>query len=123
MTLAPDLFGGVNTPVDAHNLTDLEKKHLPVIIAPDEVTAGEFFEVSVEAGSLLPHPNERGHFVHLIELFAGDVMLARLTPAAVVSRPVLKVSVRLSKATGLLRARAVCNLHGIWETTKMVTVV
>jgi len=123
MTLAPDLFSGVNTPVDAHNLTDLEKKHLPVITAPDEVAAGEFFEVCVEAGSLLPHPNERGHFVHLIEVFAGDMMLARLMPAAVVARPVLRVSVRLPIGAGALRARAVCNLHGVWEATRTVAVV
>lgn len=122
MTLAPDLFAGVNIALDEDNLTDLERKHLPVITAPDQVAAGEFFEVTVEAGSLLPHPNERGHFVQLIELLAGDMMLARLTPAALVARPVLKASVRLPKATELLRARAVCNLHGIWEATKTVTV-
>lgn len=123
MALAPDLFSGVNTPVDVHNLTDLEKKHLPVISAPVEVVAGEFFEVTVVAGSRPPHPNERGHFVQLIELFAGDMVLARLMPAAVVAEPVLKASVRLRKEMGPLRARAVCNLHGVWEATKTLAVM
>jgi desulfoferrodoxin (superoxide reductase-like protein) len=31
-----DLFSQVNRPEDPDNMTDLEKKHLPVIDAPDK---------------------------------------------------------------------------------------
>ncbi len=123
MTLTPDLFAGVNAPLDPANLTDLEKRHLPVITAPDTVKAGECFDVIVEVGKLLPHPSERAHFIQVIELCAGPVTLARFSPTAVVTTPVLKASIRLSRNLGPLRARGVCNLHGIWESTKDVTVL
>jgi len=123
MTLTPDLFAGVNAPLDPANLTDLEKRHLPVITAPETVKAGEFFEVTVEVGRLLPHPSERAHFIHVIELYAGPVALASFLPTAVTTSPILKASVRLSKNLGPLRAREACNLHGIWEATKDVAVL
>ncbi len=45
-----DLFCGVNTPKDIDNMTDLEKKHLPVITAPKSVRKDERFEVMIEVG-------------------------------------------------------------------------
>jgi len=118
-----DLLAGVNRPLDPDNLTDLEKKHLPIITAPDRVTAGEWFDVTVEVGKLLPHPNEQGHFIRFIDLYAGDRYLARLSLAAGTTWPVLKARVRLSKNLGPLRALDVCNLHGAWEGAKTIEVV
>jgi len=43
MAEAGDLFEGVNRPADPENLTDLEKKHTPVIEVTDRVKAGESF--------------------------------------------------------------------------------
>ena len=54
-----NLFSGVNQPVDLDNLTDLEKKHIPVIESPSTVNRGECFSVSVEVGKMLTHPNKR----------------------------------------------------------------
>ncbi len=92
-TAAPDLF-----------LTDLEKKHFPAITAPDHVKAGECFEVTVEIGKLLPHPNENAHFIESIELYAGHACLARLDLTARTTCPVLRVCVALDKDLGPLRA-------------------
>jgi len=118
-----DLLAGVNKPLDPDNLTDLEKKHLPVITAPDQVKAGECFDVTVEVGQLMPHPNEQSHFIRFIDLYAGDRYLARLSLAAGTTCPVLRARVRLGKNPGPLRALDVCNLHGAWESTKAVEVV
>jgi desulfoferrodoxin (superoxide reductase-like protein) len=43
---ADDIFCGVNTAADLENATDLEKKHLPIISAPQSVKKGECFEVT-----------------------------------------------------------------------------
>jgi superoxide reductase len=119
-----DLFAGVNKPVDPFNLTDLEKKHMPVITAPDEVRAGEPFEVTVEVGELLPHPNEQDHFIGFIDLYVGHRYVARLSLTAGMVSPVLKARLRLARdAAGPLRAFSACNLHGTWESTRDVRVI
>ena len=118
----PDLFAQVNEPRDAGNLTDLEKKHLPVITAPDRVRPGECFEVTVEVGKLLAHPNEIAHSIEFIELYAGHVYLARVDFTGKTTCPVMKISVCLPKALGPLRAFGRCNLHGVWAASKPLAV-
>jgi superoxide reductase len=107
---------------DAASPTDLEKKHIPVITAPDKVKVGECFEVLVEVGKLLQHPNEIGHSIQFIELYAGESYLARLDLTAVRTCPVIKACVSLEKDLGLLRAFERCNLHGVWEAQKAIAV-
>jgi superoxide reductase len=118
----PDLFAQVNQPKDWDDLTDLEKKHVPVITAPEKVKAGECFEVTVEVGKLLAHPNEIAHFIGFIELYAGHIHLARMDFTARTTCPVMKVCVALPKDLGPLRAFERCNLHGAWEASKPITV-
>ena len=110
-----DIFCGVNTVTDIEEAVDLEKKHLPIISAPESVSKGEHFEVTVEVGKLLQHPNEPGHFIQFIELYAGDTYLARMDFTAKTTCPVMKVCVSLDHAHGKLRAFERCNLHGTWE--------
>ena len=117
-----DLFTRVNTPQDSNNMTDLEKKHLPVITAPEEVKPGECFQVTVEVGKLLKHPNERAHFIGVIDLYAGELYLTRLDLTPVSTCPTLKTCVSLAGNVGPLRAYAVCNLHGTWSFEKPITV-
>ncbi len=110
-----DIFCGVNITTDQKAASDLEKKHLPVISAPRKVKKGERFEVTVEVGTLMAHPNEPGHFIEFIELYAGDTYLARMDFTAKITWPIMKVSVSLDHAHGKLRAFDRCNLHGTWE--------
>jgi superoxide reductase len=118
--LTDDLFSAVNRAENLNNLTDLEKKHLPVMDAPDRVSAGETFEVTVEVGRFLTHPSEPGHSIQWITIMRGDLTLAsvQLTPDA---SPKITVPVKLGK-TSELRAIERCNLHGEWEYTKKVRV-
>jgi superoxide reductase len=117
-----DLFAQVNEPKEMGALTDLEKKHVPVITAPEKVKPGECFEVIVEVGKLLAHPNELAHFIEFIELYAGHVYLARLDLTAKTTCPTLRVCVALPKYLGPLRAFARCNLHGVWAASKPIAV-
>ncbi|HDZ20707.1 hypothetical protein LCGC14_0367880 [marine sediment metagenome] len=116
------LFGGVNKPADAKDLTDLEKKHLPVLCAPDSVKAGACFEVVVEVGKLLAHPNENGHFIEFVELYADDIYLARADLTAVTTCPSVRFNVSLPGAVKQLRAFARCNLHGVWVSAMSIAV-
>jgi superoxide reductase len=117
-----DIFCGVNSIKDPDNTTDLEKKHLPVISAPEKVKPGECFEVTVEVGKLLAHPNEPAHFIEFIDLYSGDTFLARLDLTAKLTCPVMKTCVSLDHAHGKLRAFTRCNLHGTWESTADIEV-
>ncbi|MHC4983384.1 MAG: class II SORL domain-containing protein [Planctomycetota bacterium] len=116
------LFAGVNRPADPDNPTDLEKKHIPVIAAPESVKAGECFEVVVEVGKLLAHPNENGHFIEFVELYADDRYLARADLTAGTTCPRLRLCVALRGPVDELRAYGRCNLHGVWVSAVKVAV-
>lgn len=119
---ADDLFWGINRAKDPDNLTDLERKHLPVISAPEEVEAGECFEVTIEVGKLLAHPNERGHYIHFVELYADHAYLGRADFTPVTTCPVARFCVQLEQKHAALRAFEFCNLHGVWESDKQIAV-
>ena len=109
-----NLFCGVNTVKDPQAMTDLEKKHLPVITAPKKVGKGECFEVIVEVGKLLAHPNEPGHYIEFIELYADHTYLGRMDFTAKTTCPIMKFCIALDHTHGTLRAFERCNLHGTW---------
>jgi desulfoferrodoxin (superoxide reductase-like protein) len=54
-----------------------DPKHTPKITAPDKVTAGEWFDVTVEVGSGSRHPSLVEHHVRWIGIYKNDVELAR----------------------------------------------
>ena len=120
---AEDILCGVNTAAGVEQATDLERKHLPIISAPKSVKKGECFEVTVEVGKLLQHPNEPGHFIQFIELYAGDTYLARMDLTAKTTCPIMKTCVQLDHAYGNLRAFERCNLHGTWENYVGIEVI
>jgi superoxide reductase len=116
-TCEADPSCGVKSAKDPANATDFEKKHTPVIKAPDTVKKGEFFDVTVEVGKVVPHPNEPGHFIQWIELYSGDTFLARADLTPTMTDSVATLSVRLDHLHQL-SAVARCNLHGAWVGMK-----
>src|SRR5512145_2795593 len=98
-----DILCGVNIVGDVDKASDLEKKHLPVISAPRKVKKGECFEVEVEVGKLMQHPNEPGHFIEFIELYAGDTYLARMDFTPKTTCPIMKAAIMLDHRHGMLR--------------------
>lgn len=117
------LFCGNNKPKDMAAMTDLEKKHHPVIDCPDTVKAGEPFPVRISVGSM-PHVMEEGHFVQWIEVRFGESLYSRVDLTPAVSRPEVTVTLvkhaKHQKAT--LRVIERCNLHGAWEAAKEITI-
>ena len=117
--MAVDLMAQVNRIADCDNLTDLEKKHTPCILASDEAKAGSPGTITVHVGKLMDHPNELDHFIGWVGLYENDVLVARAELAPVASSPVVTFSVAL-KGSGKVSARAGCNKHGEWESVEGV---
>ncbi len=111
-----DVFCGVNVVDDTEQANDLEKMHLPVITAPDSVNKGEYFDVKVEVGKIVDHPNEPEHFIEFIELYADDTYLCRMDFTPKTTAPTFTAKIALEHSHGKLRAYQRCNLHGTWES-------
>ena len=119
-----NLFCGVNVAEssDPEQMSGLEKKHVPVISAPKTVKKGECFEVTVEVGKHKDHPNEPGHYINFIELYADHTYLGRMHFTHGVTCPVATFCVQLDHIHKKLRAFEQCNLHGVWESDFELTV-
>jgi len=117
MTCEKDIFCGINKAEsdDVEAMSDLEKKHTPVIIAPSKVKKGEPFEVGIEVGKYMAHPNENAHFIEWLELYSGDTFLARVDFVPRLTSPTVQLNISLEHAHPLV-ARIRCNLHGTWES-------
>lgn len=120
------LFCGINIPKDLANLSDMEKKHLPVIEAPDEVKAGEPFQATIKIGEIT-HVSEEAHHIQWIDVYFGQNFYTRIELTPAFTCPEVTVSlVRHGKGThkaGNMRVIERCNLHGLWESTKEIKVV
>ena len=121
MALAEGPFRTLNFAKNPANLKGPELVHVPQIEAPDQVGRGEPFMVTVTVGTN-PHPSTPQHNIHWIELYAGDVLIARTDLTPVLSRPTVTYTVTLEESV-TLRARSMPNHSAAWESTKRVTVV
>ncbi len=114
----PALFQGVNSVRDPAKKTVLEQKHAPVIEAPAKVKAGEPFAVTVTVGEVV-HPMVVGHFIHYVELMAGNEPAGRAEFQPGLSVPRVTFHVTLDRPVTLV-AREFCNLHGWWESRREI---
>ncbi len=121
MAEARDLWAGVNKPADPANLVDLEKKHVPVIDAPASAAKGQPITVTIEVGKLMAHPNEPAHFIEFADLYIDHLYLARADFSPGKVNPKITLNIILNQG-GTLRAFARCNIHGVWEGDKEITV-
>jgi superoxide reductase len=116
-------FCGINKPKDVSNMTELEKKHIPVIECPDKVKAGEPFQIKINVGEIL-HVMEEGHHIQWLEVKSGENLYARVNLTPVFTKP--EVTLTLVKgekhSSRTLRVIERCNLHGLWEATKDITI-
>lgn len=77
------------------------EKHIPVV---EKIDAG--YKVTV--GSVI-HPMEEKHFIEWIELIAdGDRVYRKILKAGEAPQAVFKIE------AATVKARAYCNLHGLW---------
>ena len=114
------------------------EKHVPVIEAPSAVKTGEKFTVVVSVGKEIAHPNTTEHHIRWIRLCfkpeTGNVYDLGLfefnahgestegaNKGPAYTEPVAQVAVKLN-ASGTLMAAAYCNIHGLWESAKEISV-
>jgi superoxide reductase len=114
------------------------EKHVPVIECPDKFTADEFTEVKVTLGKEIAHPNTTEHHIRWIELYfqpeKGQVyQVGRFEFTAhgestqganegpVYTHHEASTSLKTSMG-GTLQALAYCNIHGLWQSSKQVSV-
>jgi len=113
------------------------EKHVPVIECPDAVRSGETFDVKVSLGKQIAHPNTTEHHIRWITLYfhpEGDKFPYQVghfeftahgeSAAGPNQGPVytdhsVTSSLKVSKA-GTLHALALCNIHGLWESSKEI---
>ena len=116
-----------------------KEKHVPVIECADRVKADEIFEVKVSLGKEVAHPNTSEHHISSITLYfhpAGEKFTHQVghfefsapgeSTAGPHQGPVythheVTTSLKVNKA-GTLHALALCNIHGLWESSKEVSV-
>jgi len=115
------------------------EKHVPVIDTADKVKKGEAVKVALTVGKEIPHPNTTEHHIGWIELnflplgekFSYQV--ARLEFSAhggsvqgpntstVYTAAAAVINFKTDKP-GTLIAASYCNIHGLWESSKEISV-
>ena len=116
----PDLFSQINRAKEPGKLRGLELGHVPQIKAPDSIQAGVPFEVEIRVGEKL-HEMIPSHYIDWVDLYADDMFLAKFILTPNFTQPTCKITLTLKNSTAL-RAIEHCNLHGLWEGTKKITV-
>ena len=108
------------------------EKHVPVIEAPNKVNADEWFKVKVSVGKEIPHPNSLEHHIRWIQLYfqpegskfvfgVGQAEFSAHGEASVFTNPFAKFSMKVN-GPGTLIALSLCNIHGLWESSKEIKV-
>ena len=110
----------MNTAKDVTNMSDLEKKHVPMIHIDGMPKQGEYFEVVVWLGEQMPHPMEMEHHIEFIDLYLDDMFIARCDLAWQNTYPKASFMVKLDRP-GNLRAFERCNVHGDWTYSSEIT--
>lgn len=111
--MSPHHESSIHAAKDLANMSDLEKKHVPMIHIGGTPKAGEAFEVTVWVGEQMAHPSEAEHHIEFIDLYLDDMFIARCDLTWGYTEPKACFTVRVDQS-GTLRAYERCNIHGDW---------
>jgi len=104
-------------PKDPKNLTKGEQKHTPEMTLGGKDAQGyRLVEITVGSNGVV-HPSTKGHWIDTIELYADDKLVGKTTLEGEISRGAAAFRVKLD-GVKKLTAKAACNLHGVWSSTK-----
>ena len=116
-----------------------KEKHVPVIECADEVKTDGNLQVTLTVGKEIAHPNTTEHHIRWVQLYFkpdGDKFTYQLgnfeftahgesvdgaNAGPAFSQSSVTTSVSLKKS-GTLYASSLCNIHGLWESSKAVAV-
>ncbi len=115
------------------------EKHIPVIEAPDKVKKGEVLKLTITVGKEIPHPNKTEHHISWVTVFfhpEGEKFPYQIGRAefsahgasangpdtsSVYTHPQVTVSFKTEKP-GVIFAASYCNIHGLWQSSKGLSV-
>jgi len=115
------------------------EKHVPVIESPDSVNKGEFFKVNVSVGKQIAHPNTTEHHIRWINVYfypAGEKFPCHLgrfefnahgeavqapNSSTIYTNPDVVLSFKTDKP-GDIFAESYCNIHGLWQNKKTISI-
>lgn len=115
------------------------EKHVPIIEAPDEVKKGEFFKVTATIGKEVAHPNKTEHHISWIALYfhsQGEKFPYEIGKAdfsahgastqgpdtsSVYTHHEVSLSFKTDKP-GTIFASSLCNIHGLWQSSKKIKI-
>jgi superoxide reductase len=115
------------------------EKHVPVIECADKVKASEFFPVKVTLGKEVAHPNTTEHHIRWISVYfhpdggkfpyqighfeftAHGESVEGPNKGPVYTHHEVSLSMKTDKP-GVIYAAALCNIHGLWQSQKEITV-
>jgi superoxide reductase len=116
-----------------------KEKHAPVIEAPESIKKGDAVQVTVSVGKEIAHPNTTPHHIRWIEVFFHPdgakfpFQVARFDFTAhgespdgpdtstVYANPSVLCSFKTERP-GTIAASSYCNIHGLWESSKKLSV-
>ena len=107
------------------------EKHVPVIHCPNKVKPDIPFEIKVSIGDSVPHPNTFEHHILWIKVFfqpegskfpveADDFNFSAHGEGEIFTNPTGVTNIKIKKP-GNLYAMAYCNIHGLWESSKQIS--
>ena len=115
------------------------EKHVPAIDCPDQVKADELFDITVTLGKEVAHPNTTEHHIRWIQVyFHADgakfpYQIANIEFCAhgesaeganegpAYTHHAATIAMK-TKKSGTIFAASLCNIHGLWENQKKITV-
>ncbi len=102
-------------PKDPAHMDKGELKHSPLITVGEKDAAGyTLISITVGQGGII-HPSTPDHWIDFIELYADDKLVGKNVLEPEISRGATAFAVKLD-GVKTLKAKAGCNLHGIWTT-------
>ena len=114
------------------------EKHVPVIDCSDTVVSNKIFEVKVAIGKEIAHPNTSEHHISWISLYfqpdgektayqvghyeftAHGASVQGPNTSAVYAHHGLSTWIKINKP-GILFAVSLCNIHGLWQSSKEIS--
>ncbi len=116
-----------------------QEKHVPVIEVQDTVRKGEIFNVSVTIGKEVAHPNTTEHHIRWIDVyfqpqgekFPHQIGKAEFTAHGESTEGSDKSTIYTHHAAvlcfktdkpGTIYASSYCNIHGLWQNSKEISV-
>jgi len=115
------------------------EKHVPVIECPDSVKKGEVFQVKTTLGKEVAHPNTTEHHIRWFSLyyqeeggkFVREVAHVEFNAhgedasgpneGPVHTHHEAVTNLKITKS-GTLYAMSYCNIHGVWQSQKAISV-